>query len=73
MGVTVERSGDGIPRLRFTEPFNSAECFIDRHLAEGRGAKVAVRTLQRNVTYAELAEQVNRFGNALLDLGIVRG
>ncbi len=73
MNVTVELDGEGIPRLRFPEPFNAAECFIDRHLAEGRGGKVAVRTLERDVTYADLVRNVNRFGNALRDLGMGPG
>ena len=68
-----ELSDEGIPQLRFPEPFNSAEYFIDRHLAEDRGSKVAVRTLQREVTYAELLDNVNRFGNTLAALGIERG
>jgi benzoate-CoA ligase family protein len=73
VGVTVEVSAEGIPRLRFPEPFNAAEHFVDRHLAEGRGSKVAIRTLDREVSYSELAESVNRFGNTLADLGIKRG
>jgi len=39
----VEIDGEGMPRLRFSQPFNAAEYFIDRHLEEGRGGKVAVR------------------------------
>ena len=47
--------------------------FIDRHVAEGRGAKAAIRTASETVTYAELAERVNRAGNALLALGLKPG
>src|SRR5579863_7181492 len=68
-----ELGGEGIPQLRFPETFNSAEYFIDRHLAEGRGSKVAVRTLKREVTYAELLDNVNRFGNTLAALSLGRG
>src|ERR1017187_742271 len=68
-----ELSDENIPQWRFPEPFNSAESFLDRHLAEGRGSKVAVRTLNRDVTYAELFDKVNRFGNALAASGIGRG
>jgi benzoate-CoA ligase family protein len=54
--------------------FNVAVPFIDRHLAEGRGAKAAIRTVQgETVTYAELAERVNRAGNALLAAGLKPG
>lgn len=68
-----ELDDDGIPRLRFPETFNSAEYFIDRHIAEGRGGKVAVRTLKRDVTYTQLKYNVNTFGNTLTGLGIGRG
>src|SRR5450759_1399679 len=67
-----ELGDEGIPQLRFPETFNSAEYFIDRHLLEGRGGKVAVRTLKREVTYAQLLDNVNRFGNTLAGLGIGR-
>src|SRR5215813_10642244 len=53
--------------------FNVAVPFIDRHIAEGRGAKVAIRTAGETVTYAELAERVNRAGNALLAKGLKPG
>ncbi len=45
--------------------FNAAAHFVDRHLAEGRGGKVAIECGDERVTYAELAERVNRFGSAL--------
>lgn len=73
MGAIVEVDDEGIRRLRFPEPFNAAEYFIDRHVAEGRSDKVAIRTLQREVTYAELADGVNRFGSTLINLGIRPG
>lgn len=71
--VTVEVDGEGTAQLRFPDPFNVAEYFTDRHLAEGRGSKVAVRTLEREVTYAELAHNVNRYGNTLGNLAIGHG
>jgi benzoate-CoA ligase family protein len=60
-------------RVRLPARFNVAVPFIDRHLGEGRGAKAAIRTAQETVTFAELAERVNRTGNALLDRGLGRG
>ncbi|HEY5789753.1 MAG TPA: benzoate-CoA ligase family protein [Gammaproteobacteria bacterium] len=67
-------AGDDGTRLEFAPLFNVAVPFIDRHLAEGRGAKVAIReTTGREVTYAELAERVNRCGNALRDAGVGQG
>ncbi len=61
-------------RIAFPPIFNVAVPFIDRHLHEGRGEKVAIRTTAgESVTYGALAAQVNRAGNALLDLGIAPG
>ncbi|MDE0388068.1 MAG: benzoate-CoA ligase family protein [Rhodospirillales bacterium] len=59
--------------LTFAENFNVAVPFIDRHVAEGRGAKVAIRDAAGHVTYAALAAAVNRAGNALTALGLGRG
>ena len=47
--------------------------FIDRHVGEGRGAKVVIRTAAETVTFAELAERVNRAGNSLLAAGLRPG
>jgi benzoate-CoA ligase family protein len=60
-------------RVKLSERFNVAVPFIDRHLAEGRGAKAAIHTAEETVTYAELVERVNRAGNALLDSGLKLG
>jgi len=70
--VAVDRS-QSPARLTFDPGFNVAVPFIDRHLREGRGGKTAIRTADGDVTYAELAERVNRCGNALLALGVRRG
>ena len=60
-------------RVKLPDRFNVAVPFIDRHVGEGRGAKAAIRTAQETVTYAELAERVNRAGNALLARGLKPG
>src|SRR5664279_5704927 len=60
-------------RLRFPPNYNAAVAFIDRHIAEGRGAKVAIRTADSAVTYAELAANVNRCADGLVRLGLQRG
>jgi len=60
--------------LTFAPTFNVAVPFIDRHLDEGRGGKVAIRTNHDEaVTYEDLAERVARAGNALCDLGLSSG
>jgi benzoate-CoA ligase family protein len=70
--LTVDRR-QSPARIGFPAGFNAAVPFIDRHLAEGRGGKVAIRCAAGEVTYAELAERVGRCGNALLGLGLKRG
>lgn len=52
--------------------FNVAAYFIDRHMAEGRGAKTAIECGERKITYRELFERVNRAGNALKKLSMRR-
>ncbi|HEY6362122.1 MAG TPA: benzoate-CoA ligase family protein [Vicinamibacterales bacterium] len=49
------------------DTFNAASYFVDRHTAEGRGGDVAIECGTERVTYGQLAERVNRVGNALRD------
>src|SRR5574337_310907 len=73
LGVTVDRSRRPAA-LSFAPGFNVARPFVDRHVPEGRGDTVAIRTAAgEEVSYARLAERVNRCGGALLGLGIERG
>lgn len=72
-GIVVRDDPDGSPQLAFAERFNAADVFVDRHLAEGRGEQVAIYCVSGNVSYAALAENVKRFGNALRTLGLRRG
>src|ERR1700689_4561865 len=51
------------------EEFNAASYFVDRHIIEGRGEKVAIECEDRRVTYFELFESVNRVGHAIKKLG----
>src|SRR5437016_11257789 len=50
--------------------FNAATHFIDRHIQDGRGSKIAIECGDQQVTYSQLFERVNRFGNALKKLGV---
>lgn len=57
---------------------NVAVNCVDRHVAAGRGSKVALHFEgepgdRRTVTYADLQEEVSRAANALLTLGIGAG
>jgi benzoate-CoA ligase family protein len=67
-------TGAGGTTFDFPAVFNVAVPFIDRHLDEGRGNKLAIRCVAGDeVTYAELAERVGRCGNALIGLGLEAG
>ncbi len=51
---------------------------VDRHVAEGRGAQIAIRWIAKSgdrtdLTYADLAAQSGRFANALHGLGLKKG
>jgi benzoate-CoA ligase len=52
--------------------FNVATYFLDRNLAEGRGAEPAVFCEDRVLTYDSLHELACRTGNALRELGVER-
>lgn len=60
-------------RIRFAPSYNVAVPFIDRHISEGRGAKVAIRTADSTITYANLAANVDRCASGLIRLGLQRG
>ena len=59
--------------IAFAPVFNVAVPFIDRHVREGRSAKAAVRTVDGDVSYGDLAERVNRCGNVLRGMGLAPG
>src|SRR6266571_2455066 len=55
------------------DQFNVATYFVDRNVAEGRGDSVAIEVYpgDARITYRQVLEGVNRFGNALRDaLGV---
>ena len=58
--MTTTAQSLGIPAT-----FNAATWFVDRHVAEGRGSKIAIECGEVGVTYEELLCNVNRAGNAL--------
>ena len=67
--MVVAESTHG-PTVHVPDPFNIASYFVDRNLDLGRGTKTAIYEEGRQLTYAQLAEMVNRCGNALRALGI---
>ncbi len=60
------------PAVTIPERFNATRFFVDRHVEEGHGDRVALITDGRSVSYRELERSVNRVGNALRDLGVGR-
>ena len=59
-----------VPPFQVPDRFNAATFFVDRHVAEGRGGKVAFIHEGGELTYGGLQELVNRAGNALSGLGV---
>jgi len=71
--VFIDDSRGDLP-IQFSDIFNVAVPFIDRHVKEGNGGKVAIRTTSdEEVTYAALAERVNRCGNFFKSEGLTKG
>ncbi|NDR54927.1 acetate--CoA ligase [Aliiruegeria sabulilitoris] len=65
---------DGLP----DGALNIAHEAVDRHVAAGHGAQVAIRWLgkgdaREEITYADLAERTSRFANVLMAHGLERG
>jgi len=50
--------------------FNVATWFVDRNVADGRGAAPAFHYEDRILTYADVQDLANRSGNALRELGV---
>ena len=63
-------SVDDAENVVFPRRYNAAVDLLDRHVAEGRGARVAYRGDGVTTTYAALHERADRVGNALLGLGV---
>jgi benzoate-CoA ligase family protein len=55
------------------EEHNAAVWLVDRHVAEGRGDRVAVVCGEQGLTYTDLQRELWRVGHALADLGVGAG
>jgi len=71
----VRNELDGLPEDR---GLNIAHEAVDRHVANGRGDKLALRWLGKNgdvvdLTYFDLKEKSSSFANILKDLGVRKG
>lgn len=58
------------PHIQVPRAYNAAHDLIERNLLAGRAQKVAYIDDARTLTFGELAQRVDRFGQALLDLGL---
>lgn len=69
----TEINSEVSPRVEIPAVFNAATYFVDRNIEQGRAERTAILyagTPPQELTYAQVAEQVNRAGNALRDLGV---
>lgn len=60
--------------LQYPERLNCAVEFLDRHVAEGRGARTLFVTPDGDISYGDFQKTVNRMARVLVeDLGLVPG
>jgi len=57
------------PRVSIPRAYNAAVDFVDRHVAQGRGARIAIRDDTSSYDYAELAARTARAGHAVRSAG----
>jgi benzoate-CoA ligase len=69
-GLSVADHSVMPPQVEFPRRYNAAHDLIERNLLGRRGDKTAFIDDNGSYTYSELAERVNRFGNAIRTLGL---
>ncbi len=58
----------------YPDRLNCVTRFVDRWVEEGKGDRVALMTPETTLTYAQVAEQVNRLAHVLVDdFGVIPG
>src|ERR1041384_1996786 len=63
-----------LPGLKYPERLNCVTEFLDRWVASGGGNRLCLISPAESLTYAQLAERVNRIANVLTrDLDLVPG
>ncbi len=58
------------PRIAFPPTYNASVDLVDRHVAEGRGARIAYRDARGACSYAELLQRVDAAGQVLRAVGV---
>ncbi|MGD9924344.1 MAG: AMP-binding protein, partial [Pseudorhodoplanes sp.] len=63
-----------LPELQYPDRLNCVTEFVDRWVTSGQGGRTAIVSPNETLTYAQLAERINRIANVLTrDLGFVPG
>jgi 2-aminobenzoate-CoA ligase len=63
-----------LPELQYPDRLNCVTEFVDKWVTSGQGDRVAIVSPTETLTYAQLAERINRIANVLTrDLGMVSG
>ncbi len=63
-----------LPELHLPAQLNAATELLDRHIASGRGARVAIRAPGLTWTYRDLQDKADRIAHVLVrDMGLVAG
>ncbi len=63
-----------LPELQYPERLNCVTEFVDKWVTSGQGDRIAIIAPNETLTYAQLAERINRIANVLTrDLGFVSG
>jgi len=63
-----------LPELKYPARLNCAVELLDRMVAQGHGARIAIRAPDGQCTYAQLLAQANRIANLLVrEMGVVPG
>ena len=57
-------------KIELPDRYNLVGHFLDRHIREGRGERTAIVCGDRRLSYAEVADEVNRVGCGLRKLGL---
>lgn len=57
----------GHPDFEFPEDLNCVEKLLDRHIAEGNGDRIAIRTFEISWTFSDLYEKANQIAHVLTD------
>ncbi|MGH7001944.1 MAG: AMP-binding protein, partial [Stellaceae bacterium] len=68
--MTADGSAAPAPRVAIPRDFNAAVDLLEHNLAAGRGDKLAFVDDRNSLTYAQLAERVDRAAGALRRLGL---